>query len=604
MNVQLQGSSCDRAATEHPRTTPSQRRRAAELLGLCKRLMLVSLCTLAWSGTAAGAGDQPLYWQITDDHFTFSSTLRNREFATLEAACNAALQAKERYFRPKGYDYRSPGGVAVRENPITGATGGPYSWNNWGKMPGDPGFVDSERTFYCNHEYRKPSGGAWLTMWYYSGATVKLRGEVCLPGSAWNSFVKGCRPLPPPPQASCGMSAAGGSDGVGGAGSGGLPSPFTLSPIDLRTGNKFYTHVDIQGTAAFPAGFVRYFNSLSGRWSYRFGQHIALSHDKKLAVVYRPNGTPVLFGRQSDGSWQASHNVRTHLLGGLDDAGQPQEWIYQLEPGMTERFDATGRLLSVRNFRNGDYDLLHSGDQTIVSTPRGASIILTRDTKGRLASVQDPTGAIYRYQYERDTGLDLLLAVIYPDDTPDDASDNPRLNYHYENRYFPSSVTGMSDESGRRLATVAYDANGRATLSELGADRTEVQYDEDGSVTTTNALGKQATYRFNGIYLAEVEGHPSGGCAGANRAYTYTTSGFLQTRTDWNGVVTAFEYDETRGLETRRTEGYGTPQARNIDTEWHPLFTLPVRITEPDRITEFSYDDQGRLLSRSVRAVQ
>jgi hypothetical protein len=37
-----------------------------------------------------------------------------------------------------------------------------------------------------------------------------------------------------------------------------------------------------------------------------------------------------------------------------------------------------------------------------------------------------------------------------------------------------------------------------------------------------------------------------------------------------------------------------------ITTEWHSPFRLPTNITEPDRITEFTYEVLGRLLERKV----
>ncbi len=54
-------------------------------------------------------------------------------------------------------------------------------------------------------------------------------------------------------------------------------------------------------------------------------------------------------------------------------------------------------------------------------------------------------------------------------------------------------------------------------------------------------------------------------------------------------------------MELSRTEADGTPEARTVTTEWHPDFRLPMRISEADKITEFSYDAQGRLLSRTER---
>ncbi len=52
------------------------------------------------------------------------------------------------------------------------------------------------------------------------------------------------------------------------------------------------------------------------------------------------------------------------------------------------------------------------------------------------------------------------------------------------------------------------------------------------------------------------------------------------------------------------TEASGTLEARTITTEWHLDYRLPVRTAEPDRITEYTYDEQGRKLPSKISGVQ
>ena len=49
---------------------------------------------------------------------------------------------------------------------------------------------------------------------------------------------------------------------------------------------------------------------------------------------------------------------------------------------------------------------------------------------------------------------------------------------------FPYNITGITDHRGVRVQNVSYDAEGRATLSELagGVDRTTVAYTETPGV--------------------------------------------------------------------------------------------------------------------------
>lgn len=89
-------------------------------------------------------------------------------------------------------------------------------------------------------------------------------------------------------------------------------------------------------------------------------------------------------------------------------------------------------------------------------------------------------------------------------------------------------------------------------------------------------------------------------------ASTRDTQGNLTSRTDFNGNRTDYTYDLARNLESARTEGLTaagstTPQTRTISTQWHSTFRLPTGIAEPLRITTFTYDTNGTLLTKSIQ---
>lgn len=183
--------------------------------------------------------------------------------------------------------------------------------------------------------------------------------------------------------------------------------------------------------------------------------------------------------------------------------------------------------------------------------------------------------------------------------------DNTSKTYHYENTNFPHHLTGITDENGIRFATWEYDSEGRAISSEhaFSVEKETLDFSTPDQVTVTNPLGKQTTYHFTTLHgvkkVTQVEGHASNNCAAANQAYTYDANGYMASATDWEGNVTTYTHD-ARGLEVSRTEASGTPQERTITTEWHADFRLPTKITEPGKVTEFTYDTQGRLLSTSI----
>ncbi|WP_187359856.1 RHS repeat protein [Chitinolyticbacter meiyuanensis] len=108
----------------------------------------------------------------------------------------------------------------------------------------------------------------------------------------------------------------------------------------------------------------------------------------------------------------------------------------------------------------------------------------------------------------------------------------------------------------------------------------------------------------NNRWQLTSKSQPGGaGCDPASSALGYDANGNIKTRTDFNGATTSYVYDLSRNLETSRTEAVGTPQARTISTTWHPTFRLPATITEPGRVTTFTYDNtKGLLTQKQVTA--
>ena len=184
-------------------------------------------------------------------------------------------------------------------------------------------------------------------------------------------------------------------------------------------------------------------------------------------------------------------------------------------------------------------------------------------------------------------------------------ADGTTQTYLYENAAFPNAMTGLIDETGTRFSSWGYDAQGRATsTSEAGgAGAHTLVYNADGSVLVTDALGAQRTFTF-GRYgdrnlVTGISGAQCPTCS-EGKATTYSLRGWVSSRTDYNNNVTTYTYDESRGLELSRTEASGTPAARTITTQWHPTYRLPLLITEPGRITSFTYDGSGNQLTRTV----
>lgn len=77
-------------------------------------------------------------------------------------------------------------------------------------------------------------------------------------------------------------------------------------------------------------------------------------------------------------------------------------------------------------------------------------------------------------------------------------------------------------------------------------------------------------------------------------------NGLVTSETDFKGVVTSTTWDTARRLPTIVVYASGTPNARTVTTQWHPLFSLPVLVTETGRVTAYTYDALGNTLSKTI----
>src|SRR5262249_37622420 len=145
------------------------------------------------------------------------------------------------------------------------------------------------------------------------------------------------------------------------------------------------------------------------------------------------------------------------------------------------------------------------------------------------------------------------------------------------------ALTGLIDENGVRFSSWSYDAQGRATLSVHagGADNTALVYSggtATSSTAITDAVNTVRTYGFQtvlSVVRKTSETRPAASGAGTvTSTSAYDANGNVASRTDFNGNTTTYAYDLARNLETSRTEAAGTPQARTISTQWHPVFRL------------------------------
>ncbi len=277
-----------------------------------------------------------------------------------------------------------------------------------------------------------------------------------------------------------------------------------------------------------------------------------------------------------------------------------------------ETYNSSGVLQSITS-RSGSVQTLSydtNGLLSGVTDSFGNLLEISRNSAKQIAGVSVNGGSAVQFAYD----ATLRLTTVTN-------SDSTTHVFGYASANFANALTSEVDESGATYATWSYDSQERALGSSLagGADAVSLVYNGPNSTTVTDALGAVRTYSFgrsgDQMPSTAISGAPCLNCAGA-AATTYDAGGWISSTADYNGNVTCYQNDPTRGLELVRVEGFGpgttcptnlvaylpasgTPQ-RKIVTTWSSTYRLPTLITEATRTTSLVYDGSGNLTSRTV----
>jgi RHS repeat-associated protein len=321
--------------------------------------------------------------------------------------------------------------------------------------------------------------------------------------------------------------------------------------------------------------------------------------DHSAVYAFRPDGRVLVFSLY-DGVYSPDGDTSDSLM--QTDTG----WEYQTADDTIEVYNAAGQLQSIARRGQAPITLTYAnaGDPpTSVSDAFGHTLTFAylQDATGteRLASINDPSGAIITYSYD---SVGNLISVTHPDST--------MRSYGYGDGDFWHALSSVTDESGNAYENWGWawwDIQQRVGSAALasGVDTYSFSYATSGtggSVSVTDPLGTSRTYTQQliwGTYRMTGCSAISSECQG-DSARTYDANGNTTSRTDFNGVQTNYTYDVTRNLETSRTEAYGTSVARTISTAWDTNWRQPDTITEPNRTTAYTYDSMGNVLTKTI----
>ncbi|MDE2088970.1 MAG: DUF2235 domain-containing protein, partial [Gammaproteobacteria bacterium] len=339
------------------------------------------------------------------------------------------------------------------------------------------------------------------------------------------------------------------------------------NPLHVASGNKHQREVDMPPLpGVLGLELVRYYNSaysaaktsptIMGR-GWRLSYETELYALKTTVQILQADGTRLIFLRDPrDPSRYATRDPAHGTVFLQQDPDGRDQYLWVWPNGRRLYFDARGQL-------------------SLILAPTGEFVSLTRDPDGYLVRVTDPQGRRLSLQYAaRDSpgfrGVRRITSPVgrftyrYGHPLPKGATADPRVSvadliavetpegtrrhYHYEDPRHPTRMTGLSVSGPghappRRLATWAYDAQGRAILSIKGARPTQgygieevrLDFGVPGQTRLTNSRGQVTTYTHtiinNDYRLLEVRGPGCASCGPGNRRYRYDAVGRLIEQT-------------------------------------------------------------------------
>lgn len=390
-------------------------------------------------------------------------------------------------------------------------------------------------------------------------------------------------------------------------------------PIDVATGNVYRKVTDYQSAGQNKLTFDRYYNSmgvamnpntrakaLGVNWRSTYDRYLSIttSGTTGTALAERPDGQVLKF-TLANGTWGSDSDVNSRL------SQSGSNWLLTTSDDTVETYTASGtglpQLNSIRFQDAYCQTLSYNGNGQLFSVADTNNRRLTFGyyPNGLLQNVTLPDSTILSYSYTSSgvngSALDQLASIKFPT-TPATG-----CTYTYGNAIYPFALMSETDELGNVFTEWGYDDFGRgASVSQAeNANSTQVVYNNDGTSTVTGPLGQQEVYHFDTLQgvpkVTEIDRLANDTVPAASEYVSYDANGYIGEVEDWNGNTTVYTND-LRGNELSRTLAYGTDIAETTTTTWHPLFNLPVQISDPLLTITFVYDAVGNLRQRSEAA--
>lgn len=394
-------------------------------------------------------------------------------------------------------------------------------------------------------------------------------------------------------------------------------SPVTRNPVVIATGEKLLFERDFQAMGDYGLGIKRTYRSQRASGTL-FGPHWLSNFDyprlnivtadcyrlqvggciPRTVIVTDPDGVTQSY------RLQLSHDERVRLYDYTVRKSQSAgtichrangEWLltrnkrvyaYSNDGYLQRIVDSFGAVLSFG----------YQGTRLInITNAAGKTLTLGYGGNGLVATVRDPAGFVWRYDYD---GNNMLRQVTSPGADPD------VREYLYEDAK-PTLVTGIV-VNGQRYSRYSYHPDHRVHESGEGSGEQKETFNYGPNLTNVTDLRGQSTdYTFiNVLGEMKIDGISRAStvtCPAASAKTAYDANGYIDYQLDWRGNKTDYSFDEF-GRLLDVTLAAGTSDALTVAYTWEgdDIKTVEWRGTNGIAYQRASYSYEGAQLKSEV----
>ena len=267
----------------------------------------------------------------------------------------------------------------------------------------------------------------------------------------------------------------------------------------------------------------------------------------RVEQVLRPDGTKEINHYDAEGrlTWAENYDkalIAQNTYHGYDSLGRKTSTHYPGGGSVHTQYDSRGRVAGETG-EDGvvtTYTYYANGNRQTMSRG-GYTVSYGYDANGNMTDMTDPNGTVHTV-YD---ALNRAVRTDYPNGTSRYYSYD-KLGRKTQDRDEDNKLTDYAYDCFGRISGVAQHISGRLLNASYG-------YDSAGNqVSQTDAKSNTTRYEYDIMNRRIKRILPNG----QSETYAYERySGYMDYRTDFNGVMTDYTYDGVTGLLTREEAG-------------------------------------------------